>query len=146
MSLYDAFLKHERFTKSKGSVTDFTLEHYAGRVKYSTTDFISKNLDAVVSEHEALLQKSTDPFVAALFPVAPEEVKEGGGKGGKATTKFASLGKSFKLQLAQLMETLNRTEPHYIRCIKPNSKSRPALFEKSMVVEQLRSGVSAMGE
>ncbi|CAI7763928.1 unnamed protein product, partial [Closterium sp. NIES-54] len=140
MSLYDAFLKHERFTKSKGSVTDFTLEHYAGRVKYSTTDFISKNLDAVVSEHEALLQKSTDPFVAALFPVAPEEVKEGGGKGGKATTKFASLGKSFKLQLAQLMETLNRTEPHYIRCIKPNSKSRPALFEKSMVVEQLRSG------
>ncbi|CAI5530892.1 unnamed protein product [Closterium sp. Naga37s-1] len=140
MSLYDAFLKHERFTKSKGSVTDFTLEHYAGRVKYSTTDFISKNLDAVASEHEALLQKSTDPFVAALFPVAPEEVKEGGGKGGKATTKFASLGKSFKLQLAQLMETLNRTEPHYIRCIKPNSKSRPALFEKSMVVEQLRSG------
>ncbi|CAI7776124.1 unnamed protein product [Closterium sp. NIES-54] len=97
MSLYDAFLKHERFTKSKGSVTDFTLEHYAGRVKYSTTDFISKNLDAVVSEHEALLQKSTDPFVAALFPIAPEEVKEGGGKGGKATTKFASLGKSFKV-------------------------------------------------
>ncbi|CAI5519231.1 unnamed protein product [Closterium sp. Naga37s-1] len=135
LSLYDAFLRHDRFSKSKGSVTDFTMEHYAGQVKYSTAEFISKNMDAVVSEHEVLLQKSTDPFVAALFPPAPPD-----DKAGKATSKFASLARSFKQQLAQLMETLNRTEPHYIRCIKPNAKSRPGMFERAMVTDQLRSG------
>ncbi|GJP48240.1 hypothetical protein CLOM_g7505, partial [Closterium sp. NIES-68] len=138
LSLYDAFLKHERFSKSKGSVTDFTLEHYAGRVKYSTGEFISKNMDAVVAEHEALLHKSTDPFVAALFPpAAPAPADD---KAGKAASKFASLGRSFKQQLAQLMETLNRTEPHYIRCIKPNARSRPGMFQRAMVTDQLRSG------
>ncbi|CAI5502052.1 unnamed protein product, partial [Closterium sp. Naga37s-1] len=135
LSLYDAFLRHDRFSKSKGSVTDFTMEHYAGQVKYSTLEFISKNMDAVVSEHEVLLQKSADPFVAALFPPAPPD-----DKAGKATSKFASLARSFKQQLAQLMETLNRTEPHYIRCIKPNAKSRPGMFERAMVTDQLRSG------
>ncbi|CAI7925744.1 unnamed protein product [Closterium sp. NIES-54] len=135
LSLYDAFLRHDRFSKSKGSITDFTLEHYAGQVKYSTAEFISKNMDAVVSEHEVLLQKSADPFVAALFPPTPPD-----DKAGKATSKFASLARSFKQQLAQLMETLNRTEPHYIRCIKPNAKSRPGMFERAMVTDQLRSG------
>lgn len=32
LNLYERFLKHERFSKSKGSVTDFTLAHYAGKV------------------------------------------------------------------------------------------------------------------
>ncbi|CAI5509495.1 unnamed protein product, partial [Closterium sp. Naga37s-1] len=92
LSLYDAFLRHDRFSKSKGSITDFTLEHYAGQVKYSTAEFISKNMDAVVSEHEVLLQKSADPFVAALFPPTPPD-----DKAGKATSKFASLARSFKV-------------------------------------------------
>ena len=43
-------------------------------------------------------------------------------------------------QLNSLMETLNKTEPHYIRCIKPNSVKRPAseVFEGMNVLRQLR--------
>lgn len=40
------------------------------------------------------------------------------------------------------METLNRTEPHYIRCIKPNSLNRPHIFENQSILHQLRCGVS----
>ncbi|AQK88037.1 Myosin family protein with Dil domain [Zea mays] len=40
------------------------------------------------------------------------------------------------------METLSSTEPHYIRCIKPNNHLKPATFENINVLQQLRcSGV-----
>lgn len=40
------------------------------------------------------------------------------------------------------METLNQTEPHYIRCVKPNSLNRPQKFENLSILHQLRCGVS----
>ena len=42
------------------------------------------------------------------------------------------------LQLAELMEALRRMEPHYIRCIKPNSYNRPMDFESLNVLLQVR--------
>lgn len=40
------------------------------------------------------------------------------------------------------METLSATEPHYIRCVKPNNVLKPTIFENSNVIQQLRCGVS----
>lgn len=48
----------------------------------------------------------------------------------------------WQLQLQQLMETLNSTEPHYIRCVKPNNLLKPAVFENVNIMHQLRCGVS----
>ena len=45
-------------------------------------------------------------------------------------------------QLQSLLETLSSTEPHYIRCVKPNSLLKPAIFENQNVLQQLRCGVS----
>lgn len=45
-------------------------------------------------------------------------------------------------QLQALMETLNTTEPHYIRCVKPNMLNKPGRFENQNVIQQLRCGVS----
>lgn len=47
-------------------------------------------------------------------------------------------------QLQSLMETLNSTEPHYVRCVKPNSLNRPQKFEKRSILHQLRCGVSGL--
>lgn len=49
-----------------------------------------------------------------------------------------------QLQLQQLMETLNATEPHYIRCVKPNNQLKPAIFENVNILQQLRCGVSTL--
>lgn len=38
--------------------------------------------------------------------------------------KFSSVGSRFKKQLQELMDALHQMEPHYIRCIKPNSFNR----------------------
>ncbi|KAG6505647.1 hypothetical protein ZIOFF_038012 [Zingiber officinale] len=43
-------------------------------------------------------------------------------------------------QLQALLETLNATEPHYIRCIKPNNLLKPSIFENHNVLQQLRCG------
>ena len=45
-------------------------------------------------------------------------------------------------QLQSLMDTLNTTEPHYIRCVKPNTVLLPGIFENFNVLNQLRCGVS----
>jgi hypothetical protein len=36
------------------------------------------------------------------------------------------------------MDTLNRTEPHYIRCIKPNDVKKPDVFDPNLCLLQLR--------
>lgn len=49
-----------------------------------------------------------------------------------------------QVQLQQLMETLSSTEPHYIRCVKPNNVLKPAIFENVNIMQQLRCGVSTI--
>lgn len=50
------------------------------------------------------------------------------------------VGMKFKGQLADLMAKLNTTEPHYVRCIKPNGLNKPSQFENANVLHQLRCG------
>ncbi|CAL5194429.1 unnamed protein product [Lathyrus oleraceus] len=45
-----------------------------------------------------------------------------------------------KQQLQSLLETLSATEPHYIRCVKPNNLLKPGIFENNDVLQQLRCG------
>ncbi|KAK4573007.1 hypothetical protein RGQ29_031110 [Quercus rubra] len=130
--LYQTFKDHRRFIKPKLTRSDFTVVHYAGEVRYQSDQFLDKNKDYVVAEHQNLLSSSSCSFVAGLFPSLSDE--------GAKSSKFSSIGSRFKLQLQQLMDTLNSTEPHYIRCVKPNSLLKPAIFENINVLQQLRSG------
>ncbi|AES61248.2 putative myosin ATPase [Medicago truncatula] len=130
--LYQTFKNNKRFIKPKLSQTDFTIAHYAGEVTYQSDHFLDKNKDYVVPEYQDLLIASKCPFVSALFPPLPEETSK--------SSKFSSIGSRFKLQLQQLMETLSSTEPHYIRCVKPNNLLKPAIFENVNIMHQLRCG------
>ncbi|PWA43478.1 IQ motif, EF-hand binding site [Artemisia annua] len=130
--LYQTFKNHKRFIKPKLSRTDFTIGHYAGEVQYQSDQFLDKNKDYVVPEHQDLLSVSKCSFVAGLFPPVAEESSK--------SSKFSSIGSRFKLQLQQLMETLNATEPHYVRCVKPNNKLKHSIFENVNILQQLRCG------
>ena len=63
-----------------------------------------------------------------------------GGKVGQGY-KFSSVASRFKRQLADLMEALHRMEPHYIRCIKPNSFNRCVATLSLPSTEPLRCNV-----
>ncbi|XP_042377972.1 myosin-6-like isoform X1 [Zingiber officinale] len=130
--LYQTFKNHQRFIKPKFSRSDFTIRHYAGDVTYQTELFLDKNKDYVVAEHQELLGASRCPFVAGLFPSLTEDSSK--------SSKFSSIGLRCKQQLQTLLETLSHTEPHYIRCVKPNNLLRPAIFENTNILQQLRCG------
>ncbi|GJM87348.1 hypothetical protein PR202_ga03294 [Eleusine coracana subsp. coracana] len=130
--LYQTFKNHKRFAKPKLSRSDFTICHYAGDVTYQTQLFLDKNKDYVVAEHQALLSASKCEFVSGLFPLLSEDTSK--------SSKFSSIGSRFKQQLQSLLETLSATEPHYIRCVKPNNLLKPAIFENQNVLQQLRCG------
>ncbi|XP_010414067.1 PREDICTED: myosin-12-like isoform X2 [Camelina sativa] len=130
--MYQTYKGHKRFSKPKLAQTAFTVNHYAGDVTYSAEQFLDKNKDYVVAEHQALLDASKCSFVANLFPPLPEDASK--------QSKFSSIGTRFKQQLQALMETLNTTEPHYIRCVKPNAVLKPGIFENDNVLNQLRCG------
>ncbi|KAF5202477.1 Myosin-15 [Thalictrum thalictroides] len=134
--LFQCLQTHKRLEKTKFSETSFTIFHYAGKacnVTYQTDSFLDKNRDYVVVEHSSLLSSSKCSFVAGLFPSLQEESS-------RSSYKFSSVASRFKQQLQSLMETLNTTEPHYVRCVKPNSLNRPQKFENQSVLHQLRCG------
>ncbi|KAK4388062.1 Myosin-7 [Sesamum angolense] len=114
--LYQTFKNHKRFAKPKLSRSGFTICHYAGDVTYQTELFLDKNKDYVVPEHQALLSSSNSSFVSSLFPLYLKNL-----------LKHQN---SLPLQQLQtLLETLNATEPHYVRCVKPNNLLKPGVME-----------------
>ncbi|KAL9226908.1 hypothetical protein vseg_002666 [Gypsophila vaccaria] len=131
--LFQNFQAHPRLEKAKFSQTDFGISHYAGKVNYQTEYFLDKNRDYVVVEHCSVLSSSKCPLIVDLFPTISEETS-------RSSYKFSSVSSRFKQQLQALMETLNCTEPHYVRCIKPNSLNRPHIFENQSILHQLRCG------
>ncbi|KAF2913070.1 protein OPAQUE1 [Oryza sativa Japonica Group] len=131
--MFRNFSSHHRLEKTKFSETDFTISHYAGKVTYQTESFLEKNRDYIVAEHCNLLSSSRCPLVSGLFGTLPEESL-------RSSYKFSSVASRFKQQLQALMETLNSTEPHYVRCVKPNSVNQPQIFENQSVLHQLRCG------
>ena len=52
-----------------------------------------------------------------------------------ATT--VTVSRQFRGQLGNLMQTLRSTEPHYIKCIKPNNVKAPGGFSPHLVRQQL---------
>ena len=50
---------------------------------------------------------------------APKDQDRKKGKGGKTVSSY------FKGQLDDLMTTLYKTEPHFIRCVVPNTHKQP---------------------
>merc|ERR1719515_472860 len=148
--LYQEMVKEPRFSKPKISQTAFTLNHYAGEVTYESLNFLEKNKDYVVEDHQKVLMASGDELVVELFRPQPEAdagasaaAGAGGGRarrGSQSAFKFSSVSGTFKTQLGLLMQALNKTEPHYIRCIKPNNLNKPGIFENNNVLQQLRCG------
>ena len=123
--------KHYREERKKRSCL-FTVVHYAGAVTYDVTGFLEKNKDRLNDEAYNLLSKTTCRFLSPLFP-ANRTTKQ---------AKKSTLGYRFSRQLNALMKTLHQTQPHYIRCIKPNPNKAPLEFCGTMSFDQLRnSGV-----
>ena len=85
-------------------------------------DFVSKNRDAVNEEQVSILRGSKFDLVAKLFQVKKPKNQPPAKPGQRNKNLKATVGKQFSDSLKSLMEKLNSTTPHYVRCIKPNDE------------------------
>ncbi|CAA22641.1 myosin type V [Schizosaccharomyces pombe] len=141
--LNDAFSKPEfknSYQKSRFGNKEFTIKHYALDVVYCAEGFIDKNRDTISDELLELFTNSDVPFVKDLVLFRLEQTAPPADtKKIKTKPKSNTLGSMFKSSLVSLMSTINETNAHYIRCIKPNEEKEAWKFDNQMVVSQLRA-------
>ncbi|KAK3555272.1 hypothetical protein QTP86_014884 [Hemibagrus guttatus] len=121
------------------------------QVEYQCDGFLEKNRDTVYEEQINILKASKFQMVADLF-----QEEKGASSSTSKTTKInvrpakpmpkshnrehrKTVGTQFRSSLHLLMETLNATTPHYVRCIKPNDLKEAFVFDSKRAVQQLRA-------
>ena len=114
------------FTRKLLQKSSFTVIHYAGDVAYEVQGFLDKNRDTIKDAFKNLMRSSNDLLIRELLP-EPSQARR------------ATVGGFFKSQLKDLMEVLNSTNPHWIRCIKPHPAKKPQLWHGINVMSQLSS-------
>merc|ERR1711971_178511 len=123
----------------------FAIIHYAATVSYNLTSWLEKNKDPLNDTIVELIKNGSNSLAIACFadhPGQPMEApkdqdrkKKGGGK---------TVSSFFKGQLDDLMTTLYKTEPHFIRCVVPNTHKIPGGVEPDLVMHQYKcNGVLA---
>ncbi|KAL5231801.1 hypothetical protein ABZP36_030577 [Zizania latifolia] len=119
----------------------FAVRHYAGEVAYDTSGFLEKNRDLLHMDSIQLLAKckSSLPQIFAYKMLSqsdnPVPVPN---RSTVADSQKLSVAMKFKGQLFQLMQRLESTTPHFIRCIKSNNLQLPAIYEQGLVLQQLK--------
>ncbi|XP_074211377.1 unconventional myosin-Vb isoform X4 [Camelus bactrianus] len=149
--LYDRHSSSQHFQKPRMSNTAFIVVHFADKVEYLSDGFLEKNRDTVYEEQINILKASKFPLVADLFhedgDSAPATATSSKVNVRSARTPLKAsnkehkktVGHQFRTSLHLLMETLNATTPHYVRCIKPNDEKLPFHFDPKRAVQQLRA-------
>ncbi|KAM4676381.1 unconventional myosin-Vc [Discoglossus pictus] len=148
--LYNNYInKNPLFEKPRMSNRSFIIQHFADKVEYKCDGFLEKNRDTVYEVLIDLLKTSkfqlcanffqdnspaTSPFSAGIKVKSARPVLKSANKEFRMT-----VGSKFRSSLSLLMETLNATTPHYVRCIKPNDEKLPFEYDAKRVVQQLRA-------
>ncbi|KAF9420455.1 Myosin type-2 heavy chain 1 [Podila epigama] len=135
--------KHKKwFTKPRFSNSAFTISHYAHAVTYDCDGFLEKNKDTLPDELLNLIKNSDNEFLEEVL-MTSATIGAGGSmsedKRKSVINRKPTLGAIFKGSLIQLMDTINSTNVHYIRCLKPNEAKQPWVFDAPMVLGQLRA-------
>merc|ERR1711881_268034 len=117
----------------------FAVIHYAGTVSYNVTGWLEKNKDPVNDTVVDVLKLGSNELLVHLWKDhpgqsnPPEEDKSKKKKKGAAKTVTSV----YLTQLTELMTTLHSTEPHFIRCIVPNTHKQPGGVEAPLIMHQL---------
>jgi len=124
--------------KQYESMNGFVLRHYAGAVIYDCAEFLVKNADASEYDTLDLFLSSKNDIGAKILRIKADGGLEEAKRGFQRA--FRSTGTVFAEQLTDLMTTLRKTAPYFVRCIKPNPGKAPKDFQDEYVRPQLRCG------
>lgn len=121
----------------------FCVRHFAGLVEYKVeTSFMEKNKDEIPLAAQNLFQTAPSQLMKDVYAIQQKEseVRSGDGAAKQGGTKSKTVGQQFKEQLTGLIASVEVTDPHYIRCLKPNDAAKPKMLTRKRLTEQLRYG------
>ncbi len=107
----------------------FLIKHYAGDVMYDVQGMTDKNKDQMLKDLLVLLSHTTNQFLANLFPnVVDTDSKR----------RPPTASDKIKQSANELVETLSKSQPSYIRTIKPNQNRSPSEYNTKAVLHQVK--------
>ncbi len=167
-NMYKKLGEHPRFKAGAELKVDsrFMVNHYAGDITYVTEGFLEKNRDLLHEEAIDLLRSSANSIVmgAAMGTIIEGTPRSASGQGGTSSSsggqsafsplrprhgsivpqnarmKSQSVGMKFRAQLNLLLDAISDTNPHYIRCLKPNDCNERDFFDVRRITSQLANG------
>ncbi|RYG70268.1 hypothetical protein EON64_00640, partial [archaeon] len=138
---------NRRFIREvKMAALQFEVRHFAGQIRYDCAGFLEKNRDKLYEHLEALLASSGNARFRELMTTDWSKVDAETGRietvSSLSKSNSTTIATRFQSQLGSLMEVLDRSQPQFIKCIKPNNAKEPLGYEEELVLTQLRySGV-----
>jgi len=107
----------------------FIIKHYAGDVSYDVSGMTDKNKDLLAKDLLNLCAQSSNQFVHTLFP---NEVDQDNKR------RPPTAGDKIKASANDLVSTLMKASPSYIRTIKPNENKSPTEYNVPNVMHQIK--------
>ena len=107
----------------------FVIKHYAGDVNYAVEGMTDKNKDQLLKDLLNLVGQSGNNFVHTLFP---HEVDQDNRR------RPPTAGDKIKASANDLVTTLMKCTPSYIRTIKPNENKSPTEYNTPNVLHQIK--------
>ena len=127
---------YRRKTGARSEDEDFIIDHFAGSIMYTVTEFVPKNRDALYGHVHDVLSGSSAPLLKTLFPPRTPA--------SDASAAKMTIANRFLGQLSGLISILRETETRFVRTIKTNSNFQPQEMDKPSCLRQLVcSGVMA---
>jgi myosin-1 len=107
----------------------FIIKHYAGDVSYSVEGMTDKNKDQLLKDLLNLVGSSSNDFLHVLFP---NQVNQDDKR------RPPTAGDKIKASANDLVTTLMKCQPSYIRTIKPNENKSPTEYNGGNVMHQIK--------
>lgn len=107
----------------------FVIKHYAGDVSYAVEGMTDKNKDQLLKDLLNLLSQSSNTFVHTLFPNQVDQDNR---------RRPPTAGDKIKASANDLVATLMKAQPSYIRTIKPNENKSPSEYNSPNVLHQIK--------
>ncbi|KAL7647373.1 UNVERIFIED_CONTAM: hypothetical protein RMT77_000969 [Armadillidium vulgare] len=144
------------FEPKTNMVRTFGIHHFANRVVYDASNFLDTNKDIISDDLVSVFQKpacnfgfathlfgselkalySQDPVPRGvsfrISPTSHTDLQNG-------YEPVSTLTQDFHTRLDNLLRTLVHAKPHFIRCIRANAAEKPAFFDRSTVIKQIRA-------
>ncbi|KAI9893426.1 MAG: class II myosin [Vezdaea aestivalis] len=117
---------HAHFQPRQGQ---FIVKHYAGDVQYAVEGMTDKNKDQLLKDILLLVGESSNGFVRTLFPHQVDQ---------DSKRRPPTAGDKIKASANDLVATLMKASPSYIRTIKPNDNKSPTEYNSGNVLHQIK--------